>query len=51
MRRNIPTVSRIWIQPGAVVVKVTNAQIASIKTAAIIPKSIGDFVDLECDDR
>ena len=32
-------------------VNVTKAQIASITIAAIIPKSMVDFVDLECDDR
>jgi hypothetical protein len=55
MSRNMPMVRRMWIHPGAVVVKVTNAQITSITMAAIIPKSMGKsrvkFVDLECDDR
>jgi hypothetical protein len=40
MSRNIPIVRRICIQPGAVVVKVTNAQTMSIKIAATMPKSI-----------
>jgi hypothetical protein len=51
MRRNVPIVSRRWIQPGAVVVNVTTAHATSITIAATMPKSIGKIVDLECDDR
>jgi hypothetical protein len=49
MSRNIPIVSRIWIHPGAVVVNVKNAHTARITSAAIMPKSMGKIVDLECD--
>jgi hypothetical protein len=51
MRRDTPIVRRRWIHPGADVVKVTTAQTTSIATAAIMPKSMGRIVDLECDDR
>jgi hypothetical protein len=51
MRRNMPTVRRMWIQPGAVVVNVTNAQTASIIIERIIQRSMRSFVDLVCDDR
>ena len=51
MSRNIPIVSRRCIHPGAVVVNVTIAQTTSITIAAIMPKSMGSIVDLECDDR
>jgi hypothetical protein len=50
MRSAIPIVRRTCIQPGAEVVKVTTAQTTSIASAAIMPKSIGEIVDLSCDD-
>jgi hypothetical protein len=41
----------MWIHPGAEVVNVTMAQTTSMSRAAIMPKSMGEIVDLGCDDR
>jgi hypothetical protein len=46
MRRAIPMVRRMWIHPGADVMNVTTAQMMSIASAAIMPKSMGEIVDL-----
>jgi hypothetical protein len=46
MSRDMPIVRRIWIHPGADVMNVTTAQMMSSATAAIMPKSMGEIVDL-----